>query len=230
MNEKLWTEMLDVLKDISEYLEKQDSFQERAKLDKPPKIGEDQADEPIKGGESPGFGPGKGIAKQLSSLSESEEGSESSELAPESSTLLKDEDEEDVESLDDDDDEESLEDEEEDDEEEEKSSSTSSEDIEELKSLLKDIKAALIKSKVDLSKSVKEEIKKETQKMLRKMGFTPSRPDIIKLGIDDTVDIKKSEDSEESIKKVEKIINDLSSKSWQELGQLREKAGLFRPF
>ena len=227
---ELWDEMLDVLKDISGYLEKQDATQERAKIDRPPKVQETQ--KPIKGGESPGFAPAKGIAKEYVPVSSegTSVGEDALSEATESTMLKqkdKEEDEEEVEEL-----EETPEDE------EEKETS----DIEELKSLLKDISSALrIKKGEDagnISKAVVAELKKslpsviqsETHKMLRKMGFAPARPDILKLGIDE--DIKKSEEktSDEAIAEVEKHVTDQTKKSWQELGVEREKLGHFRPF
>ena len=232
MDNQMWGEMLDVLKDISTYLEKQDSEQRRADLDVPPKIQETQ--KPIKGGEMPGeYGPGKGIAKQLTVPQEPQE-NEDTDLAPKEGTLLKEADEEELEDIDVDD-EEVDEDEE---VEEEELDSEPTNDIEELKSLLKDIKSALSKSQnTAISKSITTELQKslpklvqtEANKMLRKMGFTPTRPDIVRFGVDE--DIKKSEDNTETqMKDVEKAVTDLSKKSFVELGQIREKLGHFRPF
>ncbi len=230
----MWGEMLDVLKDISTYLEKQDSEQRRADLDVPPKIQETQ--KPIKGGEMPGeYGPGKGIAKQLTVPQEPQE-NEDTDLAPKEGTLLKEADEEELEDeeLEDEDSESIPSTEDEDDD----SSSEPVDDIEELKSLLKDIKSALSKGQsTEISKSITTELQKslpklvqtEANKMLRKMGFTPTRPDIVRFGVDE--DIKKSEDTTETkMKDVEKAVDDLSKKSFVELGQIREKLGHFRPF
>ena len=65
MDQQLWGEMLDVLKDIGGYLTKQDAEQTRAKLDKAPKNSENQADEPIVGGDAPTGKPGTGVAKSV---------------------------------------------------------------------------------------------------------------------------------------------------------------------
>jgi hypothetical protein len=65
MDQVLWGEMLDVLKSISTYLVKQDATQERAKIQKPPKISENQADMEISGGDDPAGKPGSGVAKSL---------------------------------------------------------------------------------------------------------------------------------------------------------------------
>lgn len=257
MNEPLWGEMLDVLKDIGEYLAKQDAHQEEAKIDKPPKISEGQ--KPIKGGEAPGFGPGKNalIAKEFPGAANEPRINETSNVQPEEGTLLKGdeldmvEEDEDVDGI------------------PSRSSSTEDEDggdiLEdednpeaEFKSLLKDIRNALnvikassstsktkeatksSKTSDSVSKSVVDgivaEIKKalptminaESHRMLRKMGFSPSRPDIVKFGIDE--DIKKSEDGDEKIKEIYKTVDDLSKKSWGELGALRETTGGFNAF
>ena len=231
----MWGEMLDVLKDISTYLEKQDSEQRRADLDVPPKIQETQ--KPIKGGEMPGeYGPGKGIAKQLTVPQEPQE-NEDTDLAPKEGTLLKEADEEELEDVDEED-EDVADDLDDEGVSEEAPDSEPTNDIEELKSLLKDIKSALSKSQnTTISKSITTELQKslpklvrtEANKMLRKMGFTPTRPDIVRFGVDE--DIKKSEDNTETqMKDVEKAVTDLSKKSFVELGQIREKLGHFRPF
>ena len=65
MDQQLWGEMLDVLKDIGGYLTKQDAEQTRAKLDKPPRTGDNQADEPLVGGDTPVGKPGSGVAKSV---------------------------------------------------------------------------------------------------------------------------------------------------------------------
>lgn len=259
MNEQLWREMLDVLKDISGYLEKQDSEQRRAEIDVPPKIAETQ--KPIKGGDMPReYGPGAGIAKQLSVPSVEQETADT-DLSPSYSASTstseriskQDDEDEDIEELEDEEDwdEDEDEDEIESDEEEEeedtslssktsektstsKTSSPTKEDFVELKALLKDIRQALVqKSKVKISDEIKNDIKKavreESHKILRKMGFTPSRPDVVKLGVDEPM-IKKSEDEEEQMKDIAKAIDNLSKKSWHELGKMREQMGLFKPF
>ena len=264
-NEALWGEMLDVLKDIGEYLSKAgDADQKPAAIDKPPKIGENQANKPIKGGEAPGFGPGKNalIAKEFPPMGSAEGNPETSEISSEEGTMLKAEDLGEMR--------EEGEDEYRDDipsrESSSSSSSRSSEDALEgedpeleLRSLLKDIRNALVMKATSESKSkesskstptktsesvskslvdgVVTEIKKalpsminaESHRMLRKMGFSPSRPDIVKFGLDE--DIKKSGDSiEDKSKEVYKVVEDLSKKSWQELGQIREKTGDFNVF
>ena len=262
-NEALWGEMLDVLKDIGEYLSKAgDTDQKTAAIDKPPKIGENQANKPIKGGEAPGFGPGKNalMAKEFPPMASAEGAPETQEISSEEGTMLKADDlgemreEGDDEYRDDIPSRESS----------HSSSSHSSEDALdgedpelELRSLLKDIRNALVMKATSESKSkesskssktsesvskslvdgVVSEIKKalpsminaESHRMLRKMGFSPSRPDIVKFGLDE--DIKKSGDSiEDKSKEVYKVVEDLSKKSWQELGQIREKTGDFNVF
>jgi len=233
LNENLWGEMLDVLKDISTYLSKSDSEQKTASLQKPPKTGEDQ--EAIKGGPAPSAGPGKGaLVKEF--VPEESQPNESEGIDSEGGTELKKEDEDeekkDGESYDDDDDDDDYDE----DEKEEKAM----DDVTELKSLLKDIKNALSKStdSRQIAKMVNESVKKElptaTSKMLRKMGFTPSRPDIVRLGIDEinSADIRKSDDEKlaDDNEKLTKALDNISKKSWQELGTLREKAGLFKSF
>lgn len=219
---ELWNDMLDVLKDISSYLEKQDATQERAKIDEPPKAQETA--KPIKGGETPsGFAPAKGIAKEY--IPVPTKGTSVDEEDTEEEKKKKEEEEEKEEELEE--------------EEDEKSS-----DVEELKSLLKDIRNALAKQsnteqiiKSELKKTLPSVVKAETDKMLRKMGFTPTRPDVMKLGIDEPLDVKKSEDitkssdgEEKQLEEVNKIVEDMSKKSFRELGAMREKAGLFRAF
>jgi len=89
--------------------------------------------------------------------------------------------------------------------------------------------------KTDIQKAVQDEVKRELpstmHKMLRKMGFSPTRSDIVKLGLGEPLEIKKSEDiMDEKMKEADQLVDDLSKKSWQELGGMREKAGLFTPF
>ena len=228
---ELWGEMLNMLKDIAEYLKKQDAIQERAKIDKPPKIQETQ--KPIKGAEAPaGMGPAKGIAKEFvpvpsegTSVGESTESSLSGETE---STMLKQKTEEEIEEL-----------EELPEEETEETTPTKEEEktVSELKSLLKDIRATLVKKSVsrEIIDGVKKElpslIHNETERMLRKMGFTPSRPDILKLGTGEPIDIKKSEDEvDKKREEVAEFVDKQSRKTWQELAQERDKLGLFSPF
>ena len=124
----------------------------------------------------------------------------------------------------------------------------------ELRSLLKDIRSALIakssKTKetsikasktADVSKAVVgeivAEIKKalpsivsaESHRMLRKMGFSPSRPDVVRFGMDDD-GIKKSSDGEGAGLDIKKAVDDLSKLSWAQLGAEREKMGGFNAF
>ena len=114
-------------------------------------------------------------------------------------------------------------------------------DMNEMKSLLKDIRSSLIaKSSAPNSQAIAKEIRKsvqplireETQRMMRKMGFRPSRPDITRFGVDeDTNELRKSVDSKkDSVKDVEKTLESMSGMSWQKLGQMRENLGQFNPF
>ena len=238
-NEQLWKEMLGTLKDISTYLEKQDDIekqivQERASVDKRPKAGETQ--DPIEGGPAGVGHPAEGIAKQLipTPTSGTSEGKKSDTPKPDGATMLK------AGRADDDDEEE---------ESEESEESETSDDGEELKSLLKDIREALafksdvVKSEIKkaLPAAVESAVSKHLDKTLRKMGFTPTHADVTRIGLDTTSEVKKSEDErvEGDIKKSEdKGENDLltaieklsKNASWQQLGQMREKQGLFRIF
>jgi len=237
MDEMMWKDMLDVLKDMRDYLEKQDAVQERAKVDKPPKAQETM--KPIVGGKAAPNAPAKGVAKQYIPIPEEEtsvgEDTESSLSGETEGTLLK-EGETEVEEVSDE--EIPVEDEEEKEDEDEEEKPTSDE---ELKSLLKDIKITLAKQ-ANIAPIIAAEVKKSLpghiDRMLRKMGFNPTKPDIVKLGIgiDSNAEVKKSEDEEikPDIQKTEDVIakgvNNLSKRSWQDLGQLREKEGLFRPF
>ena len=250
MNERFWGEMLGVLKDIGSYMEKQDATQERAKIDVPPKISENP--KPIKGGEMPaGFKPADKVAKEYVPFDEGID-RDAEELDGDEETFLKEDEVE--EDFDDDEELEEEEEEVEDDEEEEEEYEDEEEveddeeEIDELKSLLKDIRSALIKqSKTNSVDTVKSELKKalptivkgETDKMLRKMGFIPTRGDIKPLdveksyGLDETEetlstkDIKKSTDKEATM---QEALDNMSKKSWTELGQLREKTDGFNAF
>lgn len=242
MDELMWKDMLDVLKDMRDYLEKQDAVQERAKVDKPPKAQETA--KPIVGGKASVGAPSKGVAKQYVPIPEEDtsvgENTESSLSGETEGTLLK-EGETEVEEVPDEDVSAEDEDKEDEDKEEEKSSSSD----EELKSLLKAIHQDLSKQ-IDVSSVIAAEVKKSLpghiDKMLRKMGFTPTKPDVVKLGmgIDSNAEVKKSEDKEVKgdIAKTEdsqreeviKGVDKLSKLSWTELGQMAEKEGLFRPF
>jgi len=236
MESEMWGSMLDVLKDMRDYLEKQDAVQEKAKIDKPPKAQETM--KPIVGGKSPVGSPGTGVAKQYVAIPKEDtsagEDTESSLEGDNEGTLLK-EDEDEVEDVPDE--EVSTEDDEKEEDEDEKATSD-----EELKSLLKAIHRDLSKQ-VDTASVIAAEVKKSlpahVDKMLRKMGFTPTKPDIVKLGmgIDSNAEVRKSEDNSEvkgDIAKTEdqiaKGVKDMTKLSWQELGQIREKEGLFKPF
>ena len=196
-------DMLDVLKDLSAYLSKaeEDATLEKVSLEDKPKIGESQAKkDPIKHGTDPNGRPGEDVIKA--------------------------EDDDDDEDYDDDDDE--VEGEEDDDD----------EDKEELKSLLKDIRNALSVDQTTIVKAVASELKKslpnmvkgEIPNMLRKMGFSPTRPDVVRLGLDDEGFVKKSEDDMREEVDIQKAINDLSKKSWSELAQMRQNLGDFNHF
>jgi len=315
MNQQLWGEMLDVLKDIGGYLTKQDAEQTRAKLDKPPKISENQADEPIVGGDAPTGKPGTGVAKSMrksviggtaranpqnTDTGEMSSSDGSTAIGGSGGIRTKDSLQN---AMGDDsmayaDDEEGLEtggfggDEEaggfgggmeggdmegdmgdggedttvaeandpatldaimaaaeakkaelEGGEEGGKGGGPTGMDMNEMKSLLKDIRSSLIaNSKAPaISKSIAQEIKKsvqplirdETQRMMRKMGFRPSRPDVTRFGVDeDTNSLRKSADEgkKDNMKDLEKTLDNMSGMSWQQLGQMREGLGQFNPF
>lgn len=255
MDDRLWGEMLSVLKDIGTYLEKQDAFQSRANIHPAPKIRENPP--AIEGGDMPDeYKPAGNIAKQLvykdtsssessgSSSDESSSDKSSSESTPSSETSTTGDEIEEV------GEEEVPEKEEEPAEEEgwvedeDKEKVTKGDDIEELKSILEDIRAALLGNKADSVEVAKAEIKKalpnivksETDKMLRKMGFVPTRPDVTRInteggrGIDTVDEVKKTDEIKKSQDDVYKIVDDLSKKSWTELAQMREKTGGFRLF
>lgn len=298
MDQQLWGEMLDVLKDIGGYLTKQDAEQTRAKLDKAPKISENQADEPIVGGDAPTGKPGVGVAKSMrksmvGGTNDSPKNTEQKEISSKGKSFedgtdgitnayggngiaLADEEldeegmgaggfgDEEEEGIGDgapgtgDLEPDSIED------------CQSAEDCDaliaaaeakkaelegggggmgggpsmgdmnEMKSLLKDIRSSLIAKSSpngqaiaqEIRKSVQPLIREETQRMMRKMGFRPSRPDITRFGIDeDTNALRKSADSKkDSLKDVEKTMETMGSMSWQQLGQMRENLGQFNPF
>lgn len=249
--EAFWSDMLGVLKDIGSYLEKQDAEQSRAKIDVAPKMQENP--KPIKGGTMPaGFGPAARVAKGYVPMEEAQE-RDASELGAREQTFLKEEGIEEEIPVDDEEEgngEEYSEDEEEAEEEgepiaqEEEENGGGEESMDELKSLLKDIRNALVKQsntaeiiKADLKKSLAPIVKSETDRMLRKMGMHPTRPEIQKLdvskayGIDTTEETTKVEKSADG-KAVDmnKVLGDMSKKSWSELGQLREKTDGFSPF
>jgi ElaB/YqjD/DUF883 family membrane-anchored ribosome-binding protein len=250
MNEQFWGDMLTVLKDIGSYLEKQDATQERAKISTPPKIAENP--KPIKGGDMPaGFKPADRLAKEYVPMEEARDRT-AGELSAKEQTLLKEnlegEPEEEIEETPED---ETFEEDAEDEvasegdmaSEDEGIEDEDTESMDELKSLLKDIRSALMKQsnvadvvKAQLKKDLPNVVKGETDKMLRKMGFIPTRPDVAKIDVsksfgldttEETKEIKKSTDKQEDMSK---ILNDMSKKSWTELGQLREKTEGFSPF
>lgn len=249
--EQFWGDMLDTLKDISSYLEKQDATQERAKIDNPPKIAENP--KPIKGGNMPAdYKPADRVAKEYVPMEEAKE-RDAGELNAKGQTFLKEEGELPIEDTEGEeeiteeagDEGESVEQETAEDElggEEEEGDEEES--MEELKSILKDIRSALVKQqntaeivKAEIKKSLPNIVKGETDKMLRKMGLHPTRPEITKLdvsksyGIDtneETKELKKSADGKEI--DMGKVVDDMSKKSWSELGQLREKTQGFRAF
>ena len=86
-------QLVDILKDVRDYFANQDSEQEKAKIDKTPKVQEGQ--KPIKGGTTPaGFKPSSGIAKQV--IKVPVEGSTLAEIRgsavePDEDSLLKEE-------------------------------------------------------------------------------------------------------------------------------------------
>jgi hypothetical protein len=212
---KMMPSLLDTMKDIATYLEKQDATFEPANLPKGQKITETQA--PISGGKDPNGAPAPNPIAKAADTKEEEESEES-----ESEEKF-----------------------------EEKDPSEKSDDVEELKSILKSIvdtlKAqqesipALVKS--ELKKSLAPAVKSEADKMLRKMGFNPTRPDVQRIGygLDTTSEVKKSEDivksddtakdgPDKEVADIHKAVEDLSKMSWTQLGAMREKEGLFNPF
>jgi len=236
-------QLVDILKDVRDYFANQDSEQEKAKIDKTPKVQEGQ--KPIKGGTTPaGFKPSSGIAKQV--IKVPVEGSTLAEIRgsavePDEDSLLKEEpiDEEPVVEdegevvedgdvpVEDDLGEEIPEDE------EEKSVSN---DLE-IKSLLKDIStslnrnAMLQKELADIKKSVKEEIAKGIKIGMRKQGFVLSRAPVSRLGIAKEDEIKKSEvKAGENVDNVLNVVDQLSKKSWTEIANLRVESGDLKPF
>jgi hypothetical protein len=222
-------EILSVMKDMASLLEKQDTTQEKAKLAKPPKTGEDQ--KPITGGTSPNGKPGEGFAKEFVAIPKASPAEGSVEVDSEGGSLLK-EDEEAEEGF-----AESAPREEE--ETDGMAEDEEGGDIAELKSILKSMAIELANVKKSQGIASKAEIQKmvkaEADHMLRKMGFHPSTPDIVKFGIDQTAEVKKSEDRTVTtdIRKssVDTLAGkDLSGLSWRELGRLREDTGGFRQF
>ncbi len=239
--DEMWGELLDTMKAISGYLEKGEeiqkevAIQERAKLDKPPKAQEFQSE--ITGGASLSNKPTEGIAKEYTPIPENPKTTKQGSIEGSAATMLKanDKDEE--------------EEEEKISEDEGSETSETEDEGEELKSILKDIRDTLSNQldvqavtgivKSEISKALPSAIDVKLDRMLRKQGFTSTRPDVVRLGIDTNAevrnsegvkgDIKKSEGEQEAdlVKSIEKLAKE---KTWQELGIMREKAGLFRPF
>jgi ElaB/YqjD/DUF883 family membrane-anchored ribosome-binding protein len=141
-------------------------------------------------------------------------------------------------------DEEEAEDEGEPVEQEEEENAGGEESMDELKSILKDIRSALMKQsntadviKADLKKSLAPIVKAETDKMLRKMGLHPTRPDVQQIDVSKSYGIDTTEETTKVQKSADgktldmnKVLDDMSKKSWTELGQLREKTEGFSPF
>lgn len=222
MNEVLWGDMLNVLKDISGYLEKQDSTQETVKLADVPKTGEDQKE--MSGGPDPVGTPGKieGFKKEFVPEDDEDE--------------KEDEDKEDKK-------------EDKDDEKEDKKDIDELKSL--LKDISSALQAQSVQkaNTSDIAELVNKELKKalpniiksENDKLLRKQGFVPTRADVTKIDVNkanglDTVqevapvaDIVKSEDKN-PVDDANKAITDLAKKSWTELGQIRENIGGFKPF
>ncbi len=243
VSKEVWGELLGTLKSIGDYLEKQDAEQTRAKIDKPPKAQE--YNKPIKGAESSGFKPGEGVAKAMDvSVSANPLRSEQQEISDSGGGLLKEENKAEEEASETSESEKGKEDDgdlvEVSDEEATSEKPGKDETDEEIKSLFKDIKSALLKSSdVDakIEAAIKKSIGPATTQMLRRMGITPTRSDVVKLGIDSNAEVKKSEDSPESVDKLNseqanaaKGVINLSKKSYPELGVMREKLGHFDAF
>ena len=260
-DETMWKELLGTLKDISTYLEKSEdlekqmSNQTRAKVDKPPKAGEEEF--AIEGGPAAPNRPGEGVAKQYIDIPDAPTpGRKTREIGPgeDGSTLLKQDDDKsdgkkgrarDEDSEDSESDSEST-----DGSESDEGSPMESND--ELKSLLKDIHSALVDQSAlqkALPEMVKAEVKKSFEKQLRKEGFSVTHPDVVRFNPDvsksglDTIheiqnsgeragaDIKKSEDPNVAKEQdLRNTVNELEKLDWRKLGQLREKIGLFNPF
>jgi hypothetical protein len=235
MNEQemtLFKSTLETLQDIAGYLEKSEdlqkqvAIQERAKLDKPPKAQEFQDE--IEGAAASPNKPTAGIAKEYISIPENPKHSKQEDLESSDQTMIKAEDDEEMSES------ESTEETEPSEEYENGNKST-----EEMKMLLKDIRDALAKS-ADVESIVEASIKKampaQMDKMLRKMGFQPTRPDVVRLGLDSNAEVVKSQDGNEvktDIRKsedeaIKEAIN--PNKSYVELARMREALGQFNPF
>jgi len=253
-DEAMWKQYLDTLTDIRNYLEKSDDVQkqmmnqERATIDKRPKAMEEEP--PITGGPAAPNAPGKGVAKSLEQkeyieIPKATNRMSAEEIDSSGDTMLKAKDDKD-----DDSDTAAS---------ESTSDSESSTDNEEIKSLLKDISNALA-AQADVSGIIKSELKKAIpdalkselpkymDKMLRKEGYHPTHPDIVKLndlsGLDTVSEVKKSTDDKGEMRgdisksdspvtqeqDLAQAIDGLVKTDWRKLGQIREKAGLFNPW
>lgn len=219
------SELLGILKDIRDYFALQDTTQERAKAEKTPKIGDTQ--KKLSGGEAPaGFKPADGITKQLIEDAEEDVSEddvpvaayENEEVAPTAedsgeTVEMNENMEENAELPEDDEPEEDL----------------------EMKSLLKDIKSLLIKnstlekSMTALRKEMDQKIEKGIMKGMRGVGFSPTRQPITRLGVDEPL-TKSADLKDVSTDDVEKVVRELSQKSFRELAAIREATGDLTPF
>ena len=206
---ELWDNMVDLLKDFKSILQKEDTSLSTVKLEERPKTGESQyKKDPIKGGESSGK-PGSDVIVSKSEEDRGEGGEEKKEDAnSEDKTSEKAE-------------------------EETGNTEEGTSELDELKMLLKDIKTALVNDRSVITKAVLADVSKalptilanENAKMLRKMGFQPSRGDIIKLGLD--TEVSPAQSMTADIKKAEEITEKMS---WTDLAARREKLGGFNLF
>jgi len=242
------TELVSLIKDIRDYIALQDAEQERAKIDKTPKM--QDTIKAIKGGSGPANKPSPGIAKQM--IRVPTEGSTLAEIRgtavePKEDSFLKedkldnvpieDEGEEVAEEI-------PVEEEgmEEDvvdenigmDEEGEEESSN----MEEMKSLLKDIKGLLSSNSTlrkelgNIKKSIPELVEKGVSQRMRKMGYIKSKPSISRIGIDKENEIKKSADSKpkEDLDSVLSAVDNFSKMSFEQLANKRIELGDLKPF
>ena len=228
-------ELVSLIKDIREYFVNQDAEQEKAKIAKPPKIQETQKD--ISGGSLSGFKPASGIAKSM--IKVPKEGSTLAEIRGsavegDEGSLLKEEEIPEIPVEDED----LIEDKEagevpiEDAEEDIIPEEESSENMDEVKSLLKDIKTLLTKNNTlskelaNIKKSVDTKVETEIAKRMRKMGYVKSNPAIRKLGISQLDEIKKSTDKViDNPDSVIEFVDKQAGKSWRQLAQERLDCG-----
>jgi hypothetical protein len=212
ISNELWGNMLDLLKDVSNILQKEeDAKLSTVKLaDTPGNEGanpsgkgqvKNTAQKPISGGESSGK-PGADVIVKA-------EGEEEEEKTEEEKT-------------------------EEEETKEEETKEEGENQIAQLMLLLKDIKTALNNDRAIITKSVLADVSKalptilanENARMLRKMGFQPSRADITRIGLDS--EIAPAQSMTADIKKSEPDVTD--KMSWSELAARREKLGGFNLF